>query len=1123
MSPNIRSTAPAKSVLILGSGFGALKVAEDLVQSSIPVVWVTQSKHFLELPGGIEAFKEWPEDLNFQFRPLYLRVTRHPLATVLPQARIEFIEEVKGGYKVTVEQDPIYVDYDRCVGCSRCMEVCPLEETSRPPLTRTPAFCPSRALQLEKRKLSPCRMECPLGVNVEAYVSLTAQGRFDEALAVIREDNPLPGVCGRVCHHPCELACRRNDLDQPLAIRDIKRFLFDLEAQKGLPRFDKPEKTGQEPKVAVIGSGPAGLTAAHFLNQSGMKVTIYESLPKAGGMLQAGINAFRLPRRVLNSEIEAFAESGISIRTKTTVTSIEALFEQDFEAVLLATGTHSDLRLDIPGEELEGIDYCVQFLSEVNLKGSGQVGNRTVIIGGGNSAMDAARTALRLGAEEVTVVAMEEEDELPASPREVKETQEEGVEFKLGFAPVAFEGEERVQRVVCRAAHWEFPDSAPPHIVFDSEDSVTVDADRVIVAIGQRPHLDVSGLDSQVKTGRGGRLVADDNSLTSRKGVFAAGDVVSGPSTVIESMASGRKAAGRIIEYLTGQFSSVVEPSLKSRGTGDHVEISEDVPKQPRQEMAERQPKARRRDFDEIGFGLTAEQAMAEAGRCLNCGYCCECRICETACIDIGAIDHLRTGSRFEFDSPAVIVADEDELPEGLPEFTENFYKAEGFQQATDLMDAMVAGSAAAGQAMAAAKGSRVPLAFNKLEPVVWSDEPRFGFFMCTCNGTAAPPAALDRILDLAASVPGIVHSELVLSACNVSGSDAIAQSVSRHRLSRVIMASCVCCPLEFQCISCNDQRNRARLHLFDRLGLARSRFEMINIRDHLLSGEPSEDEIVERATDLLRAAFIRSRFMGPLRQGETEIGKSIVVLGGSEVGVSCARNLALQGFKIRLINRCRLPGSALPDEVRSRRVEMESSANMTFVDEAEIVNIRGHLGDFTISARVDDGRRPSRTWKADIVCLTDQNVVPLAIHEDMMGLKKFYRYDFAFFHTPQLGLYRVLPRTLNRVNAFEAGAALAAEVVTAAAEAFLKDHQLSPRVDPARCRGCGRCVDICPFEAVKLVDDGNGLYISEVLHHNCVGCGGCVGRCPVTALDMPYFSNRLLEEIVAGTLAGEL
>lgn len=289
--------------------------------------------------------------------------------------------------------------------------------------------------------------------------------------------------------------------------------------------------------------------------------------------------------------------------------------------------------------------------------------------------MDAARIALRLGAEEVTILAIEKEDELPASPQEVKETSEEGVEFKLGFAPVAFEGEGRVQRVICQAAHWEFPDSGPPRIVFDAEDMISIETDRVIVAIGQRPHLDVSGLDTQVETGRGGRLVIGENSLTSRKDVFAAGDVVSGPTTVIESMASGRTAAGRIIEHLTGQFSPEVEPNLASRGIGEHVEISEDVPRQPRKEMAERQPKARRRDFEEIGFGFTTAQAMAEAGRCLHCGYCCECRLCEIACADIGAIDHLRGGNRLEFSSPAVIVANEDELPAGLPDFTENFYR----------------------------------------------------------------------------------------------------------------------------------------------------------------------------------------------------------------------------------------------------------------------------------------------------------------------------------------------------------------------------------------------------------------------------------------------------------------
>ena len=183
---------------------------------------------------------------------------------------------------------------------------------------------------------------------------------------------------------------------------------------------------------------------------------------------------------------------------------------------------------------------------------------------------------------------------------------------------------------------------------------------------------------------------------------------------------------------------------------------------------------------------------------------------------------------------------------------------------------------------------------------------------------------------------------------------------------------------------------------------------------------------------------------------------------------------------------------------------------------EAVIEGIRGHLGNFEVTVREEGFRR---TWKADIVCLADMNVLPLAIMEEMFGLKKFYRYNFAFFHTPQIGLYRVMPRTLKRVNAFQAGAALAAHVATTAAEAFLKDHELSPRIDPDRCRGCGRCVDICPFDAVRLRPNKRGFYTAEILRHNCVGCGGCVGRCPVTAMDMPYFSNRLLEEITASTL----
>ncbi|MBW2060511.1 MAG: FAD-dependent oxidoreductase [Deltaproteobacteria bacterium] len=1114
-----KSKTPKNAVLILGSGYGALKIAEDMAQSAIPAVWVTRAQHFLELPGGIEGFREWPEDLNFQFRPLYLRVTRHPLITTLTRAHVTSIDKSGDGYKVVVEQSPMYIDYDLCIGCSRCMEICPLQESDQPPLSRTPAYCPSRALELDKRKVSPCRESCPLGVNVQAYMALTAAGRFEEALAVIREDNPLPGVCGRVCHYPCESSCRRSDLDQPLAIRALKRFLFDYEAAQGPPRFKIPERKERPERVAIIGSGPSGLTAAYFLHRAGFKVTIFESFPKAGGMLRAGINAFRLSRKVLDAEIKALADLGVKIQTNTTISSIEKLFDQCYKAILLATGTHSDLRLNIPGEDLEGIHPCVKFLTGVNIKGQGEVGARTVIIGGGNSSMDAARTALRLGSAEVTVLAIEKEDELPASPDEVREAGEEGVRFRLGAAPVAFEGDRLVERVICRPAHWEFSESAPPRIVFDSEKTFTLDADTVIVAIGQRPHLDQSGLDKALKTGPGGRLVVDRKLRTSCQGVFAAGDVVTGPSTVIQSMADGRMAAGRIIEYLTRKPFPFEEFMAETRGVGDYVEISEDVPKQPRQEMPQRQPQARRRDFLEVDLGFTTEQAISEAKRCLQCSSCCECRLCESVCVDIGAINHFRTGEHIELETPAVLVADEAELPEPVSEFGEGIYKAEHFQGATDLMDVLVAGSATAGRIMAETLNLRASSVPVETETLGWPDEMRLGFFLCTCNGTMAPQSALERIRELADSIPGIEHSELIFSACHPGGAERIARAVRENHLARVILASCVCCPLEFQCISCNDQRNRARIHLFERLGLERSRFEMINLRDHLLSGDQSEDEIVERARDLLRAAFIRSRFMGPLRQGITEIGRQILILGGSEVGISCAKNLALQGFKVKLVNRCRLPGSDLPEEIRKRRAPRGLDRSISLVKEAEIGEIQGHIGDFRVTARDGAARR---RWRADIVCLTDENVLPLAIHEDMMGLKKFYRYDFAFFHSPQVGLYRVLPRTLKRVSAYEAGAALAAEVATAAAEAFLKDHQLSPRVDPERCRGCGRCVEICPFDAVTLVSDHRGIYTAEVLRYNCVGCGGCVGRCPVTAMDMPYFSNQLLEEIVMGTLAGE-
>ena len=590
------------------------------------------------------------------------------------------------------------------------------------------------------------------------------------------------------------------------------------------------------------------------------------------------------------------------------------------------------------------------------------MGERVVVVGGGNSAMDAARTAYRLGAQEVTILAIEDQDSLPAHPEEVRQAREEGVRFMLGAAPVELLGQGRIAAVKAQPAHWEVSEGSPPRIVYDSDSPFTLEADTLIVAIGQRPHLRQDGLDKGLELGRGGRLGVDENGRTGLEGIFAAGDVVTGPSTVVGSMAQGRRVAGQVYAYLTGRPSPVEVLGPGDHGVGQHLAIGEDLPQWPRQEMGQRQPKARCRDFEEVEFGFSDEQAHAEARRCLSCASCCECLACEAACQEVGAIGHQRGPRRLELDCPALIVADGAELPPGLAQEGARIYRLDRAGYSPDLMDVLMAGSAAAGQAMDAAIHLRArprPSPSEPApEPIPAGAEARVGFFLCACNQTLAPPQVLEGLIELAASVPGTLHSQTVFSCCHPQGAATIAQAVRAQGLNRVILASCVCCPLNFHCISCNDQRSRAKQHLFENLGLVRCAFETINLRDHLAAGNPSPEQMLSRGRELLRGAFIRARYLGPLTQGLTDMGRRVLVLGGSEVGLSCALNLAHQGLKVRLVDQASLEGQELPPEIARRPEPAGLPPALSLVPRAEVLGIQGSIGDFAVTARVGGHKR---------------------------------------------------------------------------------------------------------------------------------------------------------------------
>ena len=561
------------------------------------------------------------------------------------------------------------VDEAKCVACAQCVEVCPgnalklgqklcaTNDTSAPKYTKiTETFNFAKAVNENYREnredvlpsgTAPCKAACPAHIPVQGYLKLAAQGRYTEALELIKTENPFPAVCGRICNKRCEAECTRGDVDEAVAIDEVKRFIADHdmhEETRFVPKMVNQIGRPYTEKIAVIGAGPAGMSCAYYLAQKGYPVTVFDRNPVPGGMLTLGIPSFRLEKDVLNAEIDILKEMGVEFRCGVEVgkdVTIQQLRDEGYKGFYLAIGAQKSAKLHIPGEELEGVLGGVDFLREVNLGNKPDIGRRCAVIGGGNVAMDVCRSAVRLGAEETYVFYRRSEAEMPADPEEVREAMEEGVKFRFLSAPVEIIGTDgRVSAIKIQKMELGEPDERGRRKPVGTGEFEIVEIDSVIGAVGQTVDwgtLDVGALKTTKKN------TAEADSLTyqtAQPDIFVGGDCYTGPKFAIDAIAAGKEAAISLHRYVhPGQTLTAGRDRREYRALDkEHAMIGVGgFDREHRQTPGYNAAKAK--TFADARVTFTEEQVRKECARCLGCGatkvdsyLCIGCGLCTTKC-----------------------------------------------------------------------------------------------------------------------------------------------------------------------------------------------------------------------------------------------------------------------------------------------------------------------------------------------------------------------------------------------------------------------------------------------------------------------------------------------------------
>jgi NADPH-dependent glutamate synthase beta subunit-like oxidoreductase/NAD-dependent dihydropyrimidine dehydrogenase PreA subunit len=1155
----------ARSVTVIGDSVGAARCALNLARMGAEINLIIPTSALSPNGNGGSRSPDASANEHFHIWPLLLRAATHPRVKLYTNSFIKAVTKKRGHFDVKVRKLPRYVDESLCTSCGQCQEVCPV----RIPFSRGGSTVAHAAIHaplagirsvpaaysIDKSGTAPCRAACPLGINVPGFICLLAKGKTDEALSLINEAAPLAGILGRVCTHPCEDNCQRSKVDSPVFIQALHRYAAD-NASGRINYSRKSQAKSREEKIAIVGSGPAGLAAAWELARRGYVPTIFESHAVVGGMLATGIPRFRLSREVREREMEAIMAMGVDIKTGVAVgrdITLSDLREQDYKAFYLAIGAGVNHKLNVPGEDLEGVVDVISMLFALNLKVGTTVGSNVVVIGGGNSAVDSARAVKRRSKGTVRILYRRTAQEMTAIKGHVEEAIKEGVLIKYLTAPVEIIGDgTKVTGIRCqRMKLGDVDDTGRREPVPVKGSEFTIDADHVIVAIGQRPSTTLLKTKG-IKTNDDGTVNVDPLTLqTSIPDIFAGGDCVTGPNTVVEAMAAGLRAAESIDRYLNGcelskdrtfERPETLEVDLKQRYVSPQKRTK--MPMLPRAD--------RTGSFEETTRGLPAEMVKPEAERCINCALCSGCLECERIC-QIGAVSHEDTVESIKIETEAVVDFVANSGTAGLPQpyagqdghlrLSEPGVFIVKAGDEADLESELDRASAIALEIAqqlelrdrdavdgADTEGScdiRLNQGWEPEAPII-AENGRTGVVLCRCGSSISSIIDFSEAAREIQLLPGVSWVHEISQVCTEYGAQQIKAMAAEEKLGSLVIAACRCCNLEQICFSCTEQRVRCQEYLGRYLGSDHSAVvEFVNIREQCAwvhSDNPAE--ATRKAIEIVGSGIARAQDTLPLIRTERPITEGALVISIGLSGLAAAVGLASQAYPVALIY-----GSQLKKKKGQQAAEYIEK-------ETELLKELGKLGISAMSwPKVLKLYGVPGNYEAVLESSSGAaNIGGGAVVMDSVAVDKMLGQADATFKTSLFG--RILSWNKNldnqatldsalrelaigntagifivssNVEELPARQTIKGQATAARVSSYLSQRTLRPRVtavsiDRQLCRGCGDCAAVCPYIEMKVNESGTAYAVVDPML--CLGCGACLTSCPTGAITQPAQSD---------------